>query len=53
MNIMWGDMNKMAYKLQVEAQKKTLGILNIELVSSQTCMIHAFFEELLDYLVFG
>lgn len=25
---------KMAYKLQVEAQRKTLGILNIELVSS-------------------
>lgn len=42
----------MAYKLHVEAKQKTLGILRIELVSSQTCMIHAFFEEFLDYPVF-
>jgi len=43
---------KMAYKLHVASQQKTLGILSIELVSSQTCMNHAFIEEFLDWPAF-
>ena len=39
---------KMPYKLQVVVQQKTLGILRIELLSSQAPMNQEFFEDFKD-----
>jgi len=40
------------YKLQVASQQKTLGILTIEVLSSQTCMNRENFEALIASSVF-
>ena len=43
---------KIPYKLQVDVQWKTLGILRIELLRSQAPMNHEFFEALIANLAF-
>ncbi len=52
LGVMVGFEFKMPYKLQVAIQRKTLGILKIQLLRYQVCMDRVNFEALRESLVF-